>query len=226
MRSTVKERGRVPRYFMALEPKVIFTDRHLLLVDKPAGLLSQPTKEQPHSAESWGKEWIRRTEGRDNPFLTPLFRLDRPVSGLLLFARSSKCASRMQGQRRAYFMRKCYLALVEGTLKEGDEGIFEDWISHGHHRAEASTPERGDHALLAYRCLASDQRRSLIEIDLLTGRYHQIRYQCASRHYPICGDGKYGSRASHPDTIALHHAELTFIHPVSGELLLFSAPWP
>lgn len=209
------------------KPEVLFADRHLLVLEKPNGLLTQMTEQEKDCALSFAKEWI--DEQPDLPrssYLTPVFRLDRAVSGFLLFARSSKAASRLQGEKKHYFMSKCYLALIEGKLEE-KEGVFEDWLIHGDYRAEPGTQTNGKFAALIYRVLEEREETSLVEIELLTGRYHQIRYQFASRMHPIVGDHKYGSKKNfRKDAIALHHFKLAFIHPVSEEMLLFQNQAP
>lgn len=202
------------------ELKIIDLDNHLLLIHKPAKLLSQPTKDEERSAENLGKSWIKeKYKKAGNVYLTPLFRLDRSVSGLLLFAKTSKAAQRFNDQRKKLFISKNYLALVEGTFSE-KEGLLEDKMGHGDFRAEEGDKE----AALIYRVLEENEGVSLLEIELLTGRYHQIRYQLSRRGHPILGDEKYGSRIPFaPGVIALHHHRLAFFHPVTNEINILNS---
>lgn len=193
------------------EPSILFEDNHLLLLDKPAGLLSQPTDKESESAETFARN------ASQSRYIASLYRLDRSVSGLLLFAKSSKAAARLNDSRKNFIIKKGYLALIEGCPDES-EGLFEDWIGHGNFRAT----EGDKHSLLTYRVLDHDANISLVEIDLLTGRYHQIRYQFAKRSMPIVGDIKYGSKINYlKNRIALHHHSLSLFHPIGKKLLLF-----
>ena len=146
-------------------------------------------------------------------------RLDRGASGVVLFARTSKALERCQEQVRKKEWEKTYLALVEGLI-EKDEGMFEDFLLHDNHRA--SVDEQGKLSTLFFKVLRRDPQSTLIEIKLVTGRYHQIRVQFASRGHPIFGDEKYGSKKFF-DGIALHHAQLIAMHPVTREKICFKS---
>lgn len=201
---------------------VLYADRHLLVAEKPCGLLTQPNETSDLSALSLAKKWLEEhPEIAFSSYLTPVFRLDRAASGLLLFARSSKAAARLQGQKKCYILQKSYLALVEGA--PSDEGLFEDWMVHGDHLAMAAPEGQGKYSLLAFQVVAKSNHSTLVEIDLLTGRYHQIRFQFSKRGFPILGDKKYGSSKPFENGIALMHNRLTLIHPVSGEIYIFNS---
>lgn len=207
---------------------ILFEDNHLLAANKPPGLLTQPSGRREDSLEARAKEWIRRTKAKPGAvFLHAVHRLDRDVSGVVLFARTSKALSRLQEQMRGRRVVKIYHALVEG-LPPHEAGVLEDWLTHGTHRAHVAKPDTRDAKLarLEYRCLRHDDGRTLVEVQLETGRYHQIRAQLAAAGCPIAGDARYGSRHPTPGRIALHHRRLEIEHPVRKEPVSIEAPYP
>jgi 23S rRNA pseudouridine1911/1915/1917 synthase len=154
-------------------------------------------------------------------------RLDREVSGVVLFARTSKALSRLNEEIRTRRVEKIYHALLEGVPLEKN-GVLEHWLVHGSHAAKV-VPAGSTGARLArleYRALRHDEGLTLVEVRLETGRYHQIRAQLAEMGCPIAGDGRYGSRRATPGRIALHHRRLTFAHPVRKEMVGIEAPYP
>jgi 23S rRNA pseudouridine1911/1915/1917 synthase len=153
-----------------------------------------------------------------NVFLEPIHRLDKPVSGLVLFARTSKALSRLQEEMRERQMEKIYHAWVEDGPKD-DHGTLKHHLIHGSHRAEISP--NGKEAILDYEVIKREKNRTELRIKLHTGRYHQIRAQMAAIGCPVIGDTKYGSTQHYPLGIALRATELTFKHPVSGEMIHF-----
>ncbi len=204
--------------------QVIFCDNHLLIVSKPAGLCTQPHLDGRHNLTDMAKAWVKKKYNKPgNVFLEPIHRLDQPVSGLVLFARSSKSLSRLQELMRQRQISKTYLAWVEGTSLEM-KGTLQHILFHDEHRAKIVGPSHphGKLALLHYHVIEQGANRSLVEIDLETGRYHQIRAQFSAMGYPVIGDLKYGSTVSFKDDrILLHHARLKFCHPVTKEALSF-----
>ena len=160
-------------------------------------------------AKAWVKEAYQKP-GRI--FLEPIHRLDKPVSGLVLFARTSKALSRLQEQMRERNIEKTYEAWVEGTVVQ-ESGILRHKLLHGSHRAEVS-PE-GKEAVLEYTVVERAEGRTKLRIQLHTGRYHQIRAQFAATGYPVLGDAKYGSRVRWGEGIALQAVGLVFEHPVT-----------
>jgi 23S rRNA pseudouridine1911/1915/1917 synthase len=201
------------------EPQLLFTDNHLLVAYKPAGFCTQPG--EGRNLEEWAKEKVREeTKKTGNIFLVPIHRLDKPVSGLVLFARSSKALSRLNEMMRERKIHKRYEARIEGELPH-DEGELEHFLVHEEFYArvsDASDPQ-AKRALLFYRKIAP----RLVELELKTGRYHQIRAQLSAMGCPIAGDAKYGSKQP-SEAIALQHVELQFPHPVTKEELKFSLP--
>ena len=212
-----------------LEPLILFADNHLLALNKPAGLLSQDSGTGLSNLEDWAREWVRADKDKaGNVFLNAVHRIDRGVSGVVLFARTSKALARMNKDVRERNCRKVYHALVEGKPpRESDQLVH--WLSHENHRGVICREgEPGaQRAVLRYQTLGQRGDLMLLEIDLETGRYHQIRAQLSAIGCPIAGDEKYGaSRKADHDGIALHHRRLEVIHPTRKEPLVIEAPYP
>lgn len=207
---------------------VIYEDNHQLVVNKPAGLLTQPSGTAQDSLEAQAKLWIKQRYNKPgNVFLEAVHRIDKPVSGLVLFARTSKALSRLQEAMREKKSKKLYMAMVEGTFEE-KEGILEHFLIHDDHQARVTTSEKeGKLARLHYRVIKTEGNQTLLEIDLETGRYHQIRVQLSAIGHPILGDKRYGStKPYHEGAIALHHYNLQIPHPITGALQNFTASLP
>jgi 23S rRNA pseudouridine1911/1915/1917 synthase len=190
---------------------ILLCDNHILVVDKPADVATQP--DLTELAKAWVKKKFNKP-GR--VFLEPIHRLDKPVAGIVLFARTSKALSRLQEQMRERQMEKIYEAWVEGSPKQ-DHGELRHLLLHGSFRAEVSS--EGKEAVLEYEVLKKEKNHSELRIRLHTGRYHQIRAQMAAIGCPILGDSKYGSRTPWKKGIALYAKQLSFKHPVTQELV-------
>lgn len=211
------------------EVRILYEDNHLLALAKPAGLLTQPSGTSRESLEERAKEYVRRSKGKPgNVFLHALHRLDRAVSGAVLFARTGKALSRLSAAQRERRIGKIYLALVDRRPAR-PEGRLVHHLRHGSGRAEIALPgeEGARESVLAYRTIRERKGLFLLEIDLRTGRYHQIRAQLAASGTPVLGDGKYGGTVPFAGgAIALHHARLAFDHPVGGAPVRIKAPLP
>jgi 23S rRNA pseudouridine1911/1915/1917 synthase len=209
-------------------PDVLYEDNHLLVVNKPAGLLTQSDLSGAPSLLEICREYIRgKYDKKGNVFLGMVHRLDRPVGGVLVFARTSKAASRLSEQIRRGEMVKRYRAVVEGSL-EG-EGELEHHLAREGSTTYAVSPGSPDsqRALLRYHSLGAAPRKSLLEIVLVTGRKHQIRAQMSAIGHPVYGDRRYGSPHDlGPDRIALRSYSLTLKHPTRDEVMTFTAPEP
>jgi 23S rRNA pseudouridine1911/1915/1917 synthase len=207
----------------------LFEDNHLLVLNKPAGLLTQPSGTEQESLEQQAKAWLKEIYHKPgNVFLEAVHRLDKPVSGIIVFGKTSKALTRLNAAMRAKQVRKVYWAWVEGSLSS-NEGQLEHFLAHDDFHAKVVDrhhPE-GKIARLTYRVLQRQKERTLLEINLATGRYHQIRLQLAALGHPIWGDHKYGGRARYePEAIALHHRQLQIPHPISHTMMTFEAPPP
>ncbi|GAB4233990.1 MAG: RNA pseudouridine synthase [Ekhidna sp.] len=214
-------------------PNVTYEDNHLLIVDKPSGWLVQGDETGDDTLTDWATAYIRKKYNKPgNVFCQPCHRLDRPVSGLVTFARTSKALERMNKLFRDHEIVKSYLAIVEGTPRFAENDLVH-WLDKDKKRniAKAHDQPKGKakRAFLSYRMLASHGKVSLLEIKPKTGRPHQIRVQMKANETPIKGDLKYGFPKPNQDkSISLHAFKLEFIHPVKKEALkVTSKPkWP
>jgi len=208
---------------------VFYEDNHLLALYKPAGLLVQGDETGAANLLDLAKGWSRQRHGKPGRvFLGLVQRLDRPVAGIMLFARTSKAAARLSAQIRRRETRKVYLAVVEGRPPSA-AGELVDFIERsGRTRSVAPRPTPSSReARLAYRVRDTALGRSLLEIELETGRKHQIRLQLAHAGCPIAGDVRYGAAAPlAARQIALLARELAVEHPTRRETLSFTCPLP
>lgn len=208
---------------------VIYFDNHIIVVNKPAGIPTQPSPHSRESLEDQVKQWAQKQYQKSGPvFLQAVHRLDKPVSGIVLFAKTSKALERLQWLLREKKMTKTYLALIEGTPDQ-EEGKLVHFLIHDDFRAIVSDRHhpRAKESILHYRLKKKFRHASLVEIQLETGRYHQIRAQFSAIGHPILNDVKYGASFSDPEgRIALHHMELEMIHPVTKEKKVFHQPPP
>lgn len=202
---------------------ILYEDNHLLVVDKPAGLLTQPARAGDDSLLDRARASVKDRYGKPgNVFLGLVHRLDRNVSGVVVFARTSKAASRLAEAFRGRRVTKSYLAVVEGVtaasmalehrLLERDGGVVVD--------------PAGKAARLDFQRVAVAPGASLLRVALHTGRKHQIRAQLAAAGHPIVGDPRYGRRSAHIARPGLHAERLALAHPVGGAPLAFAAPLP
>ena len=222
---------------------MLYEDNHLLAVAKPAGLLVQGAAAGETSLFQLVKE--RRKERERKPggvYLGLLHRLDRETTGVVLFAKTSKAASRLSRQFRAGSIRKTYWAVVDCPLEPGavrarnlpdgpSEGFWEDWLVKDGARnlvSVTSDPQRpgAKHARTRWRLLAAARSLRLLELKPETGRSHQLRVQAANRGMPIHGDRKYGSRHVLSGQIALHAASLETPHPTATDEIRIDCPRP
>ena len=210
--------------------RIIFIDNHLIAVTKPAGLLTQPDRNTDESLIDQTRQWIKEQYNKpNNIFLGLVHRLDRNVSGVVLFARTSKAASRLSKQFREGTPKKHYRAIVLGKLKEEHTTLVHYLRKEKSLRAtvfprETPTAKRSE---LSYEVINSLENKSLLEVSLSTGRFHQIRAQMAFIGHPIIGDVKYGAPEPLPNQeIALYAHKLVFSHPVSNEEITLTAPEP
>jgi 23S rRNA pseudouridine1911/1915/1917 synthase len=216
---------------------ILFEDYHFIAVNKPAPLMTQAPPEIP-SLEALVKEYIKEKYAKPaGVYLGVPHRLDRPVTGAIVFARNTKAARRLAEQFQKRQVEKVYWTGVAGEV-EPEIGVWEDWLlklpeQSRTERAEAGTPG-AKHAALNYRRLGKVPGGTLLELRPLTGRSHQIRVQAASRGHPVFGDQLYGSTipfgpaADQPRDrlIALHARSLTFSHPFRHEPVALVAPLP
>ena len=204
---------------------VLYEDNHLLVVDKPPLLVTMGAPAGTPSLIEQARDYIRRRYDKPgNVYLGIVSRLDAPVSGALVIARTSKAASRLNGQFREGAVLKKYWALVE-DVPQPASGHWTDWLMHHDRHRKVLAVEAGrvgaKRAELSYRLLDPIGGYQCLEVELQTGRKHQIRVQLSARGLPIVGDRKYDSQRPFPAGIALHSRQLGFAHPVGGEWLEF-----
>lgn len=208
--------------------EVLHEDNHLLALNKPPALLTQDSGRGEDNLESRARHYLR--ESRNKPgeaFLHAVHRLDREASGVVLCATTSKALTRLNEQVRKRRVHKLYHAVVQPAPAD-DAAELVHWLAHADHRAVVTAPGGDDarECRLRYRVLWRDGGRALLEIDLQTGRYHQIRAQLAAVGCPILGDARYGGSADWAVGIALHHRRLQVEHPVRQQPLTIEAPYP
>ncbi len=214
-----------------MDLEVLYEDNHLLVINKPAGLATMGVTAGERSAVTMAANYIKvKYQKPGNVFVGVVSRLDSMVSGVLVLARTSKAASRLSDQFRERSTEKRYLAVVMGKREIGGWQTVQHHVikDERFHRMKI-VPEShsgAQNAQLRFRSLASTDDRTLLEVDLLTGRKHQIRLQLSALGMPILGDQKYDATTSFPAGIALHACRLALKHPTREEQLVFTAPLP
>ena len=210
---------------------VVYEDNHIIVVNKTSSEIVQGDKTGDTPLSETVKEYIKEKYAKlGNVFLGVTHRLDRPVSGLVVFAKTSKALSRLNDMFRLGEVKKTYWAIVKERPEEL-EGELTHWLvrNEKQNKSYAYDKERPNSkkAILRYKLIGHSQNYHLLEVDLQTGRHHQIRCQLAKMGCPIKGDLKYGSPRSNPDgSICLHARRVTFVHPVSKEVIDITAPLP
>ena len=200
--------------------EIIYEDNHILLVIKPYGISTQKD-DSNNSLEDLLKDFYKKKLNKKSIFLHPIHRIDKNVYGLVLFAKSSKALSRLNEEMRNKKIKKKYIAIVENIFDK-EKGAYIDYIAHKNFFAKVSNKEKESYkeAILEYKVLDENNNLSLIEIELITGRYHQIRAQMAFHNHPIYGDKKYGSKKELKN-IKLQSAFIEFSHPTLKKKLKF-----
>lgn len=199
---------------------ILYEDNHILVVEKKINILSQGDNTKDKDLLTMVKEYIKEKYNKPgNVYVGLVHRLDRPVGGIMVFAKTSKAASRLSKQVQTHKLKKYYLAIVRGIIKE-DKGTYQDKIkklSNGN----SIVSKEGKEAILDYEVLERNKKtnKTLVKIKLKTGRHHQIRVQFASNGHPLCGDQRYG--VEDRSQIALYAYRLEFTHPTTKQELSF-----
>lgn len=209
----------------------VYEDNHIIIVYKNSGEIVQGDKTGDEPLSETVKKYIKeKYQKPGNVFLGVVHRLDRPVSGLVVFAKTSKALTRLNKMFRDGEVHKTYWAITKDAPKES-EGLLTDWLvrNEKQNKSYAYSHEvpNSKKAILQYKVIAHTDNYNLLEINLMTGRHHQIRCQLANMGCPIKGDLKYGAKRSNPDgsiSLLSHHVELA--HPVSKELISIDSPVP
>lgn len=211
---------------------ILYEDNHLLAIDKPAGWLVQGDKTGDETLIDWGKGYLKEKYAKPGAvFLTPAHRIDRPVSGAVLFARTDKALSRLTAMFRDKKVQKTYLALVLAAPPDM-KGTLRHFLLKDEKRnvVEARLKPFGDakESITAYALVGTVGKHALLQVSPITGRSHQIRAQLAAIGCPIVGDLKYGAPEPQRDaSIALHSWKIELVHPVKLEEMVVEAerPW-
>ncbi|MCD8288922.1 MAG: RluA family pseudouridine synthase [Prevotella sp.] len=210
---------------------VVYEDNHIIIVSKESGEIVQGDKTGDVTLADMVKAYIKEQHHKaGNVFLGVVHRLDRPVAGLVIFAKTSKALTRMSEMFRDGKVNKTYLALTRNAPPKDHDTIF-SWLVRDEKRNKSYSYAKevpgAKMAIMQYRLLGTTENYHLLEVRLLTGRHHQIRCQLASIGCPIRGDLKYGARRSNPDgSISLLSHRIEFVHPVSGNIIDIVAPLP
>lgn len=210
---------------------VIYEDNHIIVVNKTSSEIVQGDKTGDTPLSEMVKQYLKEKYNKPgNVFVGVTHRLDRPVSGLVVFAKTSKALSRLNEMFRDSKVKKTYWAIVKNCPKE-DEKELVHYLVRNQKKNKSFVYEKevpnSKKAILDYRVIGHSQKYHLLEIDLKTGRHHQIRCQLSKIGSPIKGDLKYGAPRSNPDgSICLHARHISFIHPVSKKTIELDAPVP
>ncbi len=211
--------------------QVVYEDNHIIIVNKESGEIVQGDKTGDIPLSEMVKAYIKEKYAKPGAvFLGVVHRLDRPVSGLVVFARTSKALSRLNDMFRNGEVHKTYWAIVQ-QRPEHEEGTLVNWLVRNEKQNKSYAYQRevpnSKKAILKYRMIGQSERYYLLEVNLLTGRHHQIRCQLAAMGCPIKGDLKYGAKRSNPDgSISLLAHRVEFIHPVSKQHIVVESPIP
>ena len=211
--------------------EVVYEDNHIIIVNKRSGEIVQGDKTGDRPLSDIVKDYIKEKYAKPGAvFLGVVHRLDRPVSGLVVFARTSKALSRLNKMFAEGKVHKTYWAITKNAPRD-NEGTLTHWLvrNEKQNKSYAYDQEKPNakKAILKYRVLSHSDNYSLIEVNLMTGRHHQIRCQLAAMGCPIKGDLKYGAPRSNPDgSISLLSRRVEFVHPVSKETIIAEAPLP
>ena len=210
---------------------VVYEDNHIIVVNKTASEIVQADKTGDTPLSETVKQYRKeKYQKPGNVFIGVTHRLDRPVSGLVIFAKTSKALTRLNEMFRTSEVKKTYWAVVKNAPKE-PEGELVHYLARNEKQNKSFAYDKevpnSKKAILNYRLIGHSENYYLLEVDLKTGRHHQIRCQLAKMGCPIKGDLKYGAPRSNPDgSICLHARKVRFIHPVSKELIELEAPLP
>ena len=203
---------------------IIYEDNHLLVVNKPVNIPVQADSSKDQDLLTLLKKQLKeKYQKPGNVYLGLVHRLDRPVGGIMVFAKTSKAASRLSEQIRNNTFQKTYLAVVRGKVLNSD--TFKDKLEKDQKTNIVKISPTGKQAELSYELLEYKDNLSLVKINLKTGRSHQIRVQFSSRNHPLYGDQKYNPNTP-KDQIALFAHRLEFIHPTTKEVVKFELPKP
>jgi len=205
---------------------ILYEDRDILVADKVSGLLTVGTdKVRENTAYYLLTQYVRKGNAKSRLRVFIVHRLDKDTSGVTVFAKTPQAKIHLQEEWQRF--KKTYHAIVHGTLPE-KQGVITSYLAENsaHRMYSVDSPARGKLAKTGYRVLRESQTRSLLEIDLLTGRKNQIRVHFSEKGCPVVGDRKYGEKGKGVKRLALHATSITIVHPYSKETMIFTAKVP
>jgi RluA family pseudouridine synthase len=205
---------------------ILHEDAQVIVVDKPAGLLSMGSEtEKSRTAHRYLADYIRASDPAGRIFI--VHRLDRDTSGVMLFAKSREIQERLQSDWATTVHERRYVALVEGRL-EGESGTLRSWLKENkaHVVYVSPQPGEGQEAVTHWKRLGGNRDCTLVELRLETGRKNQIRVQMQEIGHPVAGDPKYGAKTNPARRLCLHAASIGFVHPATGAVVRFEVPFP
>ena len=225
--------GIIHSFFLSIVPQmqILYEDNHIIVVSKTSGEIVQGDKTGDKTLCDSVKEYIKEKYAKPgNVFLGIAHRLDRPVSGIVIFAKTSKALSRLNNMFRDGEVHKLYWAITQ-NMPQKEEDTLTHWIVRNEKQNKSYAYDRekpgSKKAMLHYKVISSTDNYTLLAVNLMTGRHHQIRCQLSAIGCPIKGDLKYGSRRSNNDgSISLHARKVEFVHPVSKQPMSIEAPVP
>lgn len=204
---------------------ILYEDNHIIVVEKKINVPVQEDESKDLDLANIIKTYLKnRYDKPGNVYLGIVHRLDRPAGGIMVFAKTSKAASRINEQIRSRNFEKRYYAVVEGDVEE--EAVLADKLYKDMKTNIVTIDDRGKEAVLSYKRVMTIDSFNLVDIELKTGRSHQIRVQFSSRNSPLFGDQRYNPKAKVGQQLALYSYYLSFDHPVSKEKMTFSLPLP
>ncbi len=204
---------------------ILYEDNHLLVVEKPVNILTQSDNTKDKDLLTLLKSYLKeKYQKPGNVYLGLVHRLDRVVGGVMVFAKTSKCASRLSKQVQEHAFKKKYYAVLCGNLKTN--GHLENYLLKDEKTNTSYVSDKGKLAILDYEIVANKENYTLVKINLQTGRHHQIRVQFSNIGYPLYGDARYNKNYKVGEQIALFASQITFFHPITNEELTFILPLP
>ena len=210
------------------KPEILYEDNHVIVVNKPAGMLSQGDDTGDLDLLTYLKTYVKEKYNKPgDAYIGLVHRLDRPVSGLMVFARTSKAAARLTSQVKTLKMKKEYICICEGRPEDGK---WVDWLYKDKRTNTTTVMSDGargaKRASLECQVLYSENNESICHVELYTGRSHQIRVQFQNAGCPLWGDQKYNPNAKEGEWIALMSQKLTFWHPTKNDKMIFKLELP
>ena len=198
--------------------EILYEDNHIIVVVKPVNILSQSDSTKDIDMLTMVKSYIKEKYNKPgNVYVGLVHRLDRPTGGIMVFAKTSKAASRLSKDIANHNFKKEYLAVIEGNLV--NRGILENYLDRDGKKAFVTTKEKGKYSKLDYEVISKKEKLNLVKVNLTTGRHHQIRIQFSNIGFPLYGDQLYGKNDK--EQIALYAYHLVFTHPTTKEIMNF-----